>query len=370
MPIYMDLHVSQGITPEEIARAHQLDLEVQDEVGCKCLTYWLDKMSGSAFCLIEAPDENGVVELHNRSHKQLPAEVIKVDERVVKAFLGRIKDPEIVDFMIDEWIPVFDDSAFRILMKVQLMEVLEVFPGNTTMKPFSTSSELIGVLSKLIRGNGGNIVELTEDYCVYSFKKADDVFSALNQVSDTILFSDRSDLFKIAVAGGVPVDASGSFFGETLNHCDAVLHFLKSSGIYIDQSVFSRSGREWSKKDKVEIFALTHREAQFVKDLYGTLKQEGLNAGFNVKMLLKYMSFSQSQMYRQCVKLTGLSPNALLRKYRLTSSLKLLRSAELSIAEIAYTTGFNNPNYFSKCFKEHYGLSPLEYRELRSTGSK
>ncbi len=58
MPIYMDRHdLSDAVTAEHIARLHQEDLKIQDQFGCRGLTYWFDEKRKTAFCLIEAPNE-------------------------------------------------------------------------------------------------------------------------------------------------------------------------------------------------------------------------------------------------------------------------------------------------------------------------
>lgn len=109
MPIFMDLHVGQGITSEDVAMAHQLDLKYQDNFNCRCLTYWVDEKMGSAYCLIETTSKESVIELHDHSHAQLPDEIIEVDRRVVKVFLGRLHEPVIADYMVDSKIKLFHD---------------------------------------------------------------------------------------------------------------------------------------------------------------------------------------------------------------------------------------------------------------------
>lgn len=54
MPLYMDAHAGLGdATPEDVAAAHQRDLEVQGKYGVRFLTYWLNNPDGRAYCLVE-----------------------------------------------------------------------------------------------------------------------------------------------------------------------------------------------------------------------------------------------------------------------------------------------------------------------------
>lgn len=43
MPIYMDVHIVPGVTATDVAEAHRMDILVQKEHGCKCMTYWIDE---------------------------------------------------------------------------------------------------------------------------------------------------------------------------------------------------------------------------------------------------------------------------------------------------------------------------------------
>ena len=95
MPIYMDRHdLPVSINAEEVARLHQEDLKIEAEFGCKGLTYWYDDHRKLAFCLIEAPDQSALQQMHNHAHGAVPNSIIEVNPSVVSSFLGRISDPE------------------------------------------------------------------------------------------------------------------------------------------------------------------------------------------------------------------------------------------------------------------------------------
>jgi transcriptional regulator GlxA family with amidase domain len=66
-------------------------------------------------------------------------------------------------------------------------------------------------------------------------------------------------------------------------------------------------------------------------------------------------------LYKKLLILTGKTPVDCIRTIRLKRAVQLLEKSQLSIANVAYEVGFNNPNYFSKVFKEEYNLLPSEY---------
>ena len=93
MPLYMDLHkLEEGTTAEDLARAHLMDLEVQEKYGVKYLTYWFNEVAGKVFCLAEAPSVNAAVTVHREAHGLVADEIIEVEARAVEGFLGKIED--------------------------------------------------------------------------------------------------------------------------------------------------------------------------------------------------------------------------------------------------------------------------------------
>ena len=95
MPIYMDFHdLPEGVTAAHVAEMHQADLKIEHKYNCRGLTYWCDERRQTAFCLIEAPNEEAIKELHKKAHGAVPQRIIEVDDTLVESFLGRIEDPK------------------------------------------------------------------------------------------------------------------------------------------------------------------------------------------------------------------------------------------------------------------------------------
>src|SRR5688572_23740636 len=117
MPIYMDCHILPGVKARDVAEAHRRDLLIQDDHRCNCMTYWIDEKRGNVFCLIEAPTEEAVIEMHSKAHGLVPHKIIEVNGNIVESFLGRITDPE--DAAHAEGLKVFSDSSYRTLLFIQ-----------------------------------------------------------------------------------------------------------------------------------------------------------------------------------------------------------------------------------------------------------
>ncbi len=78
------------------------------------------------------------------------------------------------------------------------------------------------------------------------------------------------------------------------------------------------------------------------------------------------LGLGRVQLYRKLKALTGKAPNELLRSARLQRSRILLERTELTVSQITYEVGFTSPSYFTKCFKEEFGIGPTEGRGVES----
>ena len=107
-------------------------------------------------------------------------------------------------------------------------------------------------------------------------------------------------------------------------------------------------GSEYSQ-DEVPVFITRFKEA---------VEARLDDSDVSVEDLAADMNLSRVQLYRKVKAITGSSPVELLRTARLNRGYQLLLTTDLSISEVAYQVGFTAPSYFTKCFKEEFGLLP------------
>lgn len=98
----------------------------------------------------------------------------------------------------------------------------------------------------------------------------------------------------------------------------------------------------------------------FLARLYKEIETNLTDPGLDVDHLCKASVMSRSTLHRKLKSLLGMSPNDLIRQYRLQKATGYLDSG-LDITTTTYKTGFSSPSYFSQCFREQYGMSPSEY---------
>jgi signal transduction histidine kinase/AraC-like DNA-binding protein len=82
---------------------------------------------------------------------------------------------------------------------------------------------------------------------------------------------------------------------------------------------------------------------------------------FSVEKFSRELGMSRVHLYKKLLALTGKSPIEFIRTIRLQRAAQLLEKSQLSVSEIAYQVGFNNPKYFSKYFKDYFNMLPSAY---------
>lgn len=81
MPLFMDVHeMAGGVSVDDVAAAHEKDLETQGEYGVDYMRYWVDEDAGRIFCLAEGPDKETVDRVHKEAHGLQATAIYEVTE--------------------------------------------------------------------------------------------------------------------------------------------------------------------------------------------------------------------------------------------------------------------------------------------------
>lgn len=81
VPLFMDIHTMGGpLTAEQVAGAHQADLQTQGRYGVDYKQYWVDEQKGKIFCLVEAPDADAAISVHREAHGLVADAIFAVAE--------------------------------------------------------------------------------------------------------------------------------------------------------------------------------------------------------------------------------------------------------------------------------------------------
>ncbi len=106
---------------------------------------------------------------------------------------------------------------------------------------------------------------------------------------------------------------------------------------------------------------ITPVDEKFLKQALELVEKNMDNAEFSVEDFSRDMFMNRVTFYRKILSITGKTPIEFIRCMRLKRAAQLLEKSGMSIAEIAYEVGFNNPKIFTKAFKEEFGITPSQY---------
>lgn len=365
MPIFMDRHdVSDQVTAEVVARLHQQDLAIQEQYGCRGLTYWFDEHRKMAFCLIEAPSEQHIIDMHTEAHGDVPNQIIEVDAGVVESFLGRIKDPEKPQ---DADLNIIADPAFRTIMITGFDETFmdDSLWSREGVSPASCLHSLKGIFTRF----EGNIAREEDNRFIVSFGSvAQAVWCAIEVQSQFEAWSDTANcpraMLKTGMGVGVPVTEDKPFFEEAVKAAERMF-YISNGRIVVSHEVkkLYRSEKLNVPVDVTLFEVLSAADEKFLTRLMNYIEETWQNPDLHVDDLGRHLGYSRSQLYRRMISLSGVSPNNFVRDYRLNKALGLINQQSGNISEIAYETGFNSPSYFAKCFHKKYGLPPSDYQQ-------
>ena len=118
---------------------------------------------------------------------------------------------------------------------------------------------------------------------------------------------------------------------------------------------------------KPKDIAISDVDEQFLGRVQEVIDQKLTESQFSAKEFSEAVGMSRMQLHRKLKALTGLSATEFVRSQRLKLAASLLQSSNASVSDIGYQVGFNDPSYFTRCFKEAYGCSPTEYSQKQLT---
>ena len=360
MPLFLDLHdLPEGITAEHVAEMHQADLDTEHKYDCRGLTYWCDEKRKTAFCLIEAPNKQALIDLHENAHGAIPTRIIEVNDTIVESFLGRIEDPEKSK---KTHLNIVNEPAFRTLVfvKIKRKKIREndISLLKVVMRGYTTT------INTLTTQHNGRVVKQDTSRFLMSFDVVTDAITCGVKIQESLHPVIIPDLeFKIGISAGIPVTEKDSIFEDTIKTSDYLSDVVKGSFSITAEvnDLYEGENQNQPIYKNYGITVLNEKDEDFMMDLMTYTEKVWSQTIISVSDFEKNLGYSKSKLYRTMMNLVGKSPNIFLRDYRLNKALELLEKQNNNISEIAYQTGFSSPAYFSKCFHKKYGILPSNF---------
>lgn len=135
----------------------------------------------------------------------------------------------------------------------------------------------------------------------------------------------------------------------------------------LQELYFSNLSKGKKLKDNNELVPsqpqITPFDELFMQQVMEYMEEQMDNSELAIDDFANKLLLSRTVFYRKLKTIVGLTPVDFIRDIRIKRAVQLIDSGEFNISQVAYMTGFNDPKYFSKCFKKQMGTSPTEYKD-------
>lgn len=111
-------------------------------------------------------------------------------------------------------------------------------------------------------------------------------------------------------------------------------------------------------ESKISLLSHSPIDAELLAKVTNLIDDNLSNIDLTTTFLCRELGMSSSKLYRKIKELTNLGPNEFIRTIRLKKSAQLLKTKKYNVSEITVLIGFNDPLYFSRCFKKQFGFPP------------
>lgn len=117
--------------------------------------------------------------------------------------------------------------------------------------------------------------------------------------------------------------------------------------------------------EEEEVDMMSQQDRRFLDQLTEFMERNIDNGDLVIDDLVHEMAVSRSVFFKKLKSLTGLAPIEFVKEMRVKRAAQLIETGEFNMTQISYMVGINDPRYFSKCFKQRFGMTPTEYKEKR-----
>ncbi|MBL7809034.1 MAG: DNA-binding response regulator, partial [Saprospiraceae bacterium] len=101
-------------------------------------------------------------------------------------------------------------------------------------------------------------------------------------------------------------------------------------------------------------------EERFLQKALRIVEENMSDEDFDMPQFCKALNMSRSNLFRKIKALTGQSATTFIRNLRLEKARELLLGTDLNVTEVCFRVGFSSPNYFSRAFRDVFGVAPSE----------
>jgi len=217
----MDIHKFEGVTAQDIAKAHAADLAVQGRYDVEFFKYWFNESCGKVFCLIQAPTAEAASSVHREAHGHVAEKVIEVDPAVAELFLGGGDVSLEGAVLLPGGNESQGDPGVRSILFTDIVgstELTQRIGDQAALAMLHTHNDIVRAALKAVAGRE---VKHTGDGIMACFFSAVAAVRCATQIQQALIGhrhepEQYSISVRIGVAAGEPVEEGKDLFGSTV----------------------------------------------------------------------------------------------------------------------------------------------------------
>jgi class 3 adenylate cyclase len=222
MPLYMDIHnLPEGTTPEDVAKAHAKDMEIQRKYGVEYHKYWVNEAGNKVFCLAHAPNAEAAECVHREAHGMMAEKIIEVEPDVAEVFLGGTETDPAGAVLLPRGGADDRDTGIRTILFTDVVNSTTL----TQLLGDEAALALLAVHDAIVRDAlsalGGREVKHTGDGIMASFVSPAGAVRCAIQIQRELekhaqKNSEHALKVRVGAAAGEPVEQNNDLFGSTV----------------------------------------------------------------------------------------------------------------------------------------------------------
>lgn len=220
MPLYMDIHELKGVKAEDVAKAHEKDVEVQKKYGVQYRKYWVNEQAGKIFCLVDAPNAEAAECVHREAHGIVADKLIEITPpELAEGLLGNAE----INSAGAALLPGQNgrDPGIRTVLFTDIVDSTALTQSLGDEAAMAMLDLHNRVVRKALADSGGREVKHTGDGIMASFlSAASAVKCAIKVQSELAKYvatpGDAPIKIRVGAAAGEPVEQHNDLFGCTV----------------------------------------------------------------------------------------------------------------------------------------------------------
>lgn len=360
MPLYMDIHFVGEVSVEDTRKAHLADLAIQEKYGVKYHQYWFNEETGTIYCLMEAPDKESCAATHREANGVTACQITEVEGGNYDLFMGENIN---VDHGLVRREDGEPDSGYRYILTLDIIaktKSLDSIDFNQLKLPGKSKNKALKLISKF---DGKEIRTSGFDNIIAVFKTPESALQCAHEIQSEFLRDGKNQnsetddiVFTMGISVGEPLTEKEGFFVVAIRTSRRMCLIAGENEIITSLLFEELCDVNESIKNHICVRTLKPDELEFLDSLLDIVEKNISDDSFGVDYISHDMGISRPQLYRKVTAITGRSPVTFIRDIRLNKALSLIKENRYNLSEIALEIGYNSPSYFSKCFRDKYGV--------------